>query len=69
MWIKTEGKPIVFYLCDMQRCERCTSLVDGLCKHTSDKGHAKYKDDKQRKFEQYGNALFEKERKANGIIR
>lgn len=45
---------IVFYLCDMKKCENCSGRMQDLCRHTSDKTHAKYKDDTGRKFERNG---------------
>lgn len=60
--------PLVFYLCDGKRCAGCITLVDGRCRHTSDKRHAKYKDDSRREFEQRGLFLFEKERGGNGPV-
>lgn len=56
---------IVFYLCDMKKCENCSGRMQDLCRHTSDKTHAKYKDDTGRKFERNGAFLFEKERNSN----
>ena len=60
--------PLVFYLCDEKRCAGCITLVDGRCRHTSDKRHAKYKDDSRREFEQCGLFLFEKESGGNGPV-
>ena len=63
-----KAPPLVFYLCDGKRCAGCATRVDGLCRHTSDKKHAKYKDNGQRKFDQRGLFLFEKERAKDGPV-
>lgn len=60
--------PLVFYLCDKKKCAGCATLADGQCRHTSDKNHAKYKDDGRREFEQYGMFMFEKERGGHGPL-
>lgn len=60
--------PLVFYLCDMEKCENCSGQTKGLCKHTTDKKHAKYKKDSLRKFERRGLFLIEKEGAENGAV-
>lgn len=60
---------LIFYLCDMKKCENCSGRVQGLCHHTSDKAHAKYKNDSRREFEQHGLFLFEKESDGHGTVR
>lgn len=60
--MQVKEPPLVFYLCDMKKCENCSGRAQDLCRHTSDKSHTKYKDDTGREFEQHGLFLFEKER-------
>lgn len=57
-------EPRIAYLCDMEQCKTCSGKTHGLCFHTFDKEHAKYKDDSNREFERYSDILFEKERDA-----
>ena len=59
---------MIFYLCDMRKCQNCSGKTHDQCFHTSDKSHAKYKDDTEREFEQYGLFLFEKERNNHGSV-
>lgn len=63
--IRTDEK--IFYLCDRTQCKNCSASY-GLCFHTSDKTHAKYKDDERRQYEKMGDCFFEIEVVNRGTI-
>lgn len=52
------------YICDQKQCTACSGKLFGQCFHTFDETHAKYKTG-ARKWEQFGDTLFEKERSSD----